>query len=351
MAKRKFEARIINPILNAIVKNLDYLTQPGNLGQLAKLGFIYEKLWYAGRYSFGYEGKIKSGYECENNPKYKLEMCDVGTEEQYDLVYDAWGMHISEGWEIPESFEGFRDLILNGKTYSELELKMLKPQKTLDEWVEIKTDPEYRYKSLYPNRKSVINNLLCTIGTGYGYSKGFIIEQASGADQDRTLYGKWENAELEPGIQKMVDKVLEDLEVELVIETRRQGYLEYQEKEKQKRGQEHRDLIEQIKSAQSDSTLNDYDDLEGLIEAIRNRRNSDPSVKKEEEYRNYYPICEYSNITKLNKDSDPSYILGAIEICRDILDHIEEEKSQRHPNGNVEYAQEFLQKDFVKQYL
>lgn len=349
MAKRKFEARIINPVLNTIIKNLDYLTEPENLGQLAKLGYMYEKLWYAGRYSFGYEGKIKSGYECEDNPKYKLEMCDVGTEEQYDLVYDAWGMHISEGWEIPESFEGFRDLILTGKTYSELELKMLKPQKTLDEWVEIKTDPEYRYKSLYPNRKSVINNLLCTIGTGYGYSKGFIIEQASGADQDRTLYGKWENAELEPGIQKMVDKVLEDPEVELVIETRRQGYLEYQEKDQESTNN-------RLKEICSDLNIKLEDDLKDisisdLTQIILGKMGKKDIQKTKEEYRTYYPICEYSNITKLDKDSDPSYILGAIEICRDILDHIEEEKSQRYPNGNVEYAQEFLQKDFVQQYL
>ena len=48
MAKRKFETRVINPILNTIAKNLDYLTQPENLGQLAKLGYMYDTLWYTG---------------------------------------------------------------------------------------------------------------------------------------------------------------------------------------------------------------------------------------------------------------------------------------------------------------
>ena len=52
----KFEENIIDPILTLIRENQEYLTQPENLPQLAKLGWMYNTLWYAGRVCWGYDG-------------------------------------------------------------------------------------------------------------------------------------------------------------------------------------------------------------------------------------------------------------------------------------------------------
>ena len=65
----KYEKHVIRPILDIIEKYQDFLCKPENLPQLAKLGFMFEKLWYAGGVSYGYNGIVqKGGYTCENNP-------------------------------------------------------------------------------------------------------------------------------------------------------------------------------------------------------------------------------------------------------------------------------------------
>lgn len=99
----KFEERIIDTILNTIKNNQVYLTQRENLPQLAKLGYMYNTLWYGGR-SASHNGVIEKNkieedgslYEydqCDDNPKYKIEMCDPENDEIENYIYDAWGMH------------------------------------------------------------------------------------------------------------------------------------------------------------------------------------------------------------------------------------------------------------------
>ena len=51
MQKQKFEERIIDKLLGVISTNLDYLTQTENIPTLGKLGHIYNRLWYAGRFT------------------------------------------------------------------------------------------------------------------------------------------------------------------------------------------------------------------------------------------------------------------------------------------------------------
>jgi hypothetical protein len=51
--KFRYEKNVIDPILKIIKDNQEYLTQPENLPQLAKLGFLYNTLWYAGRICWG----------------------------------------------------------------------------------------------------------------------------------------------------------------------------------------------------------------------------------------------------------------------------------------------------------
>lgn len=365
--KRNFEARIINPILTAIKNNLDYLTQPENLPQLAKLGYMYNTLWYGGRISFGYEGIVKEGYECEDNPKYKLEMCDVGTDEQYDWVYDAWGMHVSnDGTGV--SFEEFKAIVLNNtpKEKTEIELLGLKEFKTLEDWVELMLHPDYPYRRIFPDRQRVLDHLLCTIGNGFDYKDGYIVETSSGARMNIASYGEWQSATLAPRFKKLIDKVLNDPDVKLVVDNeleqtllwkRRRAedtakpHYELRKLSAEARGEEFTESFEDLVESIMDGSF--YDKLDEEWKKLRKTFGKDEEDEKEKpKARTYYPICEYSDISKFDKDTHPSYIAGAIEVCRDILANPEVDLEQKHHSGNnLKFAETFMKKKFVKDFI
>jgi rubrerythrin len=331
----RYERYAVRPILSAIEKHQDFLCKPENLPQLAKLGFMFERLWYAGRVAYGCSGRIKSlNYTCENNPKYELgDTIKYNSEQNENLVYDAWGMHITEK-DGGMSFEEFKELILNGKPLSDFELKLRKPNKTFDEWVSVMTDDQYQYRRLFPNRRSVANYLLCCFGTGYGYNTktGVIIKEASGADQDRDGYGDWENAKFIPQIQVAVDKVLAFEMTKLAMDAECDYINEYHAKQKEEERQSKLKFIKlllplinekrielgkeefTIDSPEIMEVVNEYYDNE--MKSILNHAN-DP--EKEEKGYEYYPICNYSIITQLDENSHPSYLREALTIAQDIV--------------------------------
>lgn len=335
----KFEKRIIDPILNTIKEHQVFLTKKENLPQLAKLGYMYNALWYAGRFA-SYEGVIEKETiieedgevcewnQCDDNPKYKIEMCEPEDDEIENYIYDAWGMHVLN--DFGPHWDEFSTIVLHGKPLSNIEQKMLKPQKTFDEWVEILTDPDYRYSSLYQNRRSVANNLLCTIGNGYGFKDGFVMYEASGADQDSTDYGDWMNAKFREDIQLIVDKIMVDPEVEKVIRAT-------EEADKKHKAEQ---LAKEIKSF--GMPFDDYIKSDGYKDVNRKfaELRGEVYIEEEEKYNAYYPICNYSIITMIEKDSHPSYIKAAVEVCEDILAHKEIENKER--KGNVSFAERFL---------
>ena len=67
---------------------------------------------------------------------------------------------------------------------------------------------------------------------------------------------------------------------------------------------------------------------------------------KEDKHRPYYPICDYSIISKLDKKSHPSYIKAGIEICEDILANAEiYQKGDNFARpSNVSFAKKFIKK-------
>lgn len=370
----KFEKEIIDPILNCIKDNQVYLTQKENLPQLAKLGYMYNTLWYAGRYSWGYGGKLWKKYEkfiddsidpkdvydesdalysaCEDNPKYKIEMCDPDDDDIENYIYDAWGMHVvDENNGI--SYDKFHKLIYDGKELSDFDVKMLKSNKTMDEWVELLTDKSYRYSMLYPNRRSVLNGLLCTIGTGYGLSKdGFIYKESSGADQDLTEYGDWENAKFRDDIQKVVDKIMESPFVEETIECLFSVIEKHRKEKEDKDYKMNKSFYNTLKKAglyKKEEGILSHHELHGRLDDyfVSMDVSSKPNSKKNNAYRKYYPISTSSKIYIIcDPESqkrcgitsiDQSYIDASIEICNDIIEHqdIEEEK-------NIKYAKKIL---------
>lgn len=327
----QFEERIIDPILKAIKENQLYLTQPENLPQLAKLGYMYNSLWYGARHA-SYKGvipKIKYeeegeetwyGEQCDENPKYKIEECDPENETIENYIYDAWGMHVSN--DFGPGWNEFRQIIIDGKPLSDGEKLLIKTNKTFDEWVEALTHPDYEYSELYNSRRSVADHLLCVIGNGYGYKNGFVISEASGADQDEAEYGDWKNAKFAPQIQEVVDKIMADPEVEKVLRFIGEEKEAYEKKK----------LSEEI--ASFGMPFKQFIKESGGFDKLFGKKGKD-------KYNPYYPICDYSIITMFDENTDPSYIKAGIEICEEILAH-EKEESKRPEN--IEFAKKFLER-------
>ena len=379
----KFEEKVINPILELIRDNQVYLTELQNLPQLAKLGFMYNTLWYAGRFCWGNKGllldpEIKKAIKeydndddndennpyryvsCEDNPKYKIKMCDPQNEEIKDLIYDAWGMHLSLSEEMYD-FNKFYNIVKHGIPLTELEKKELKINKTVEDWVEIKTDPSYRYRSIYPDRKSVLSHILCTIGNGYTWNReGFIIEEASGADQDRALYGDWQNAKLTGHIEEEVNRILSIIEVKETLNESYRYIKKAKEEEIEKEKNRWKDIMSKISGKVKDEDENGSEDDDEEIERIMNlvrsgnfgKKSEDPQIPK---YVKYYPISKTSDIYAIiDKEIqvrkgiskfDQSYIDAAIEISQDILDHEDQEL-----DANIEFARRCLHLFGIKDF-
>ena len=249
---------------------------------------------------------------------------------------------------------------------------MFKVNKTFDEWVDVLTDERYEYQ--YENRKAVASQLLCTLGSGYSLNKqGYVIQTASGADQDRDLYGDWENAIFHKDIQKVVDAILAMPEVVVTIDEtakRRQAHWDEEQKKdeesdklfykrieenglwKKEEGKLHREeLFRRLDVVWDmlDEQLNEIKAKNGDTTPVKNlmgrRRNSGKYVP-------YYPITDSSTLyaifdkekrKKLGiKEIHESYVQEGIRVCREILDNAEEENKAHHGTNNVEFAKKFL---------
>jgi hypothetical protein len=337
----KFEEEVIDPILNYIRDNQEYLTRKENLPQLAKLGYMYNTLWYTGRVCWGFDG-ILWGEEyprfevydeeypedgsfnysaCENNPKYKIEECNPINEEIEDWIYDAWAMHVSNN--NNDDWEKFKKIVLEGEELTELNKLSLVENKTYDQWEEILLHPDYKYALIFPDKKSVADHLLCVLGGGYDYKDGYIFEEAGGADQNLASYGDWKNCNFREDLKELVDRIMKIPEVEKTV-TSSYNFIDGLEKERQKK----EDLVF---AEVLDMSYEDY------LEHKAKRKTRDysdlfPEIKEEE--KTYYPISEnYANISKLDENAHISYIKKAFEICEDILANHKNEE-----NGNLEFA-------------
>jgi len=359
-----YEYRVIDKILNLIKDNQEYLTETENLPQLAKLGYMYNSLWYAGRVCWGYQGKLrgKKQYDdCEDNPKYKIEMCQPKDDRIENLIYDAWGMHVSNDMDV--TWEEFSDIVLGStkKPISELRKKELKVNKTMDEWVELLTDKAYKYP--YANRHRVLDHLLCVIGNGYGYKDGFVISEAGGADQDIALYGDWQNALLRDDINEVVKSIMEIPEVQRTIEVANEERLRWIENRKEKErkqngGKTDKEQLEEWKSFVEKALSETKQKLaDGSLDEDKIKQANELIVslegigeKDEIENHSYYPICEYSIITMLDENSHPSYIKAGLEICDDIIKYppkIGKDWNQYQKDGRIKmikFAEKFTKK-------
>jgi hypothetical protein len=81
----QYEERIIDTILNVIKDNQTYLTQKKNLPQLAKLGYMYNTLWYGGRCA-SYDGVIDKKVYAEDDG----EKSFIAGANWYKQNYNNW---------------------------------------------------------------------------------------------------------------------------------------------------------------------------------------------------------------------------------------------------------------------
>ncbi len=340
--KQKFEKEVIDVILNLIKDNQVYLTQPENLPQLAKLGYMYNTLWYAGRVSYGYDGIIdKNDHSCEDNPKYKIEMCEPDTDIIEDYIYDAWGMHINDDH---ISYNRFMNTVRGDVKINDTLLKLSQKNLSFNNYVDIFLNKEYRYNGLYDNEKSVRNYLLCTIGTGYGLNDdGFIHRKASGADMDLADYGNWQKAVFSNNIQIVVDNLLKSPYIKLALDAQTKYFNEVKSERMRNNISMYNSILNIDEVTEKLKGTLSYDELKDVEKIINDKMESrlyerEPQTKKEK-YSKYYPICEYSIISKLTKDSDDECIDAGILVCEEILKNNLEESQ-----GNVEFAKSFLKK-------
>lgn len=349
----KFEEVVINPILEYIRDNQEELTKDENLPILGKLGYMYNTLWYAGRLGWGYDSELRGGKlkevdedgdeynygDCEENPKYKIEMCNPQNDRIEDLIYDAWGMHVTNGF--GPSYDEFYKIIYDGEEMTELKKLNLKKDKTLDDWVEINMHKDYKYRS--KSRKDVLNHMLCVIGNGYDLNKDGFISSSSGTGLDKAEYGDWKNAKFTGELKSIVDNIMNMPEIKITLEYQEKKAKEYKDKSIDKRTD---DLL--MKVAKSMNIDVDGLSMKEIMELIIGDGKK-PEKPKVEPYVKYYPISKMSEICRMvDKEFltrmgiekvDPSYIKGAIEVCNDILAH----ESEEEPN-NVKYAKTILNK-------
>jgi hypothetical protein len=289
--------KIKNPYVRAMMDILGltleykkhFLDHPKDL---AWFMWKFNEIHYASRYD------KREEFTDNENPKYTVNdfFADNKVEEKYsDYVYDAWGASIH----VDDHFiRGDKTLPAEGKL-----------NKTMDEWVILKLNPAYRFHSIYPNTKRVLDHMLCTIGNGYDWNKdGFICEDGPNGT-DLTIFfgfdGKDIVRNLPKELREAAQKFLNDNDICIGVSLM-QEFLEQ----------------ERIEREDLDKMLNTV----GQKEIFR----SSPE---------YYPMSEeYSLLCTMPNNAHSSYVEAGLKICHEILGNPKES------DGNRKIAKKFISK-------
>ena len=162
-------------ILKLVKGNLDCFLS--DLPSLAYVLWKWDRLSHSGRlfkddYSKDFENNDAYGI-CENNPKYALELVTDGlNENDFDLVYDAWAISVSNEGYFRNTWKNF---------YSGSDIK--KTEYTKPSYENIKNRLMTEWPSLFPNDFSIRDHLFCVIGTGLCVSDGNIYDKTNVNDR------------------------------------------------------------------------------------------------------------------------------------------------------------------------
>lgn len=346
MKNFNFEKKVIDVILKTIKKHQLYLTKEENLPQLAKLGFIYNTLWYSGRLCWSTKGLLRTDkrnhWDCDDNPKYKIEMCNPKNDNIESLIYDAWGMHVSFEENIV-NWDSFINIVNGDIQLEDWELLEIKKNKTMNDWVKLFQNPSYPYNSMFKTEKRIYDYLLCTIGTGYEYDKesGFIFKVASGADIDKARYGNWKQCKFSKDINDIIIPLLSNDYIKETINATYNHIKELQLKRKKEYDdeieQQQIDLLKLVEEIKNEPKENN-DEVNKILQQLLDYRDNKGHIQEPKivEYQKYYPISKnYSIITMLDEKTDISILEVAYNIIMDILDNEKQEEGK-----NVSFAKQ-----------
>lgn len=274
-------------ILEIVLKEKEYLEK--NPKALAKVMYEYDDIHYSSRF---HKNENKHDWD---NPKYAVIELEEKTDAKYAaLVYDAWCASLEDNSE---------------EASHELESK---PNKTMDEIVTMSMSPEYKYSSIYPDRRSVLNHYLCVIGTGIKWNKDGFLSDA-GPDGNDMVQFKGYQSEVLP--ESIVNQFywLEDKDIVKYREVRKQKTLERIAKEK----------------AEDEKMKLLMETLKKKVEGNEKLANLFPSLTVPADHP-FYPISEkYSNITTIPDNAHESYVEASKEICEKILANPKEDERNK----------------------
>ncbi|MDO8556065.1 MAG: hypothetical protein Q7R96_02735 [Nanoarchaeota archaeon] len=311
-------------IIDTVKTSFDYFREHPQ--HLAWAMMHYELLHRVGRITF---------QACGENPKdLILDTAAALGQGDGNLLYDAWAVTVSNYHEFPDANPNLP-----------LEAKV---NKTLDEWIALKTDERYRYHDLYPNAERVKDFLLCVIGNGMGWNKdGFLTHQGP-SNVDEALFAGYTRCEekVESSIRERIlairnhylisGPVLRHLNE--VQENARRIYAGEDDgqvfrgnplsrKERAKEFEETKRRIDELLTKLAAREKKDLGEILGHFEA--------PKPKKR---KTHYPICNYSALVTMPENAHPSYVQAGIEIAHEILENPDE------PDHVKPYAADFLRK-------
>lgn len=305
-------------ILDVVVQNFDYFRERPS--HLAWAMMNYELIHRVGNYN--------------TNPKDAiLEVGEELSEEDGNLLYDAWGVTVSNGCEFPD-------------TNPNIPLES-KRNRTMDEWIELFTNPSYRFKSLFPDEFAVKNYLLCTIGTGYDWNNEGFVANVGPLGVDNDLFAGYTRSEasIDAGIR---GKILE-VRLDSRVREKADAYLReaYSVAERIYSGEDWLEALNPRAKTEREERKKIDGELEALLAKLPEDVRSELDIGKfrrkeanapELKERKHYPLSEYSNLVRMPANSHQSYVTAGIEIARNIVANPNErQKSQR-------FARKFLER-------
>ena len=291
-------------VLDTVVARRDFFEK--NPKCLAYMFMFHDEMHYASRHDTNHNRHDWT------NPKYAiLELEEEVGKEYGDLIYDAWAT------QIRTSESRLNVLPLEGKV-----------NKTLDDWVKIKTNPKYEYHSLFPNRKRVLSYLLCTIGNGSNWNKDGFLSEIGPAGIDQIIFFGYQDSfkDLPEDIQEKINEYYADKTVAKGVKKFR-SVIEESKNERIALRASHEQLLK---------TLEKTDGGKNLAKKLR----EEDSRRTEERLSDvYYPLSEgYSSICVMPANAHISYVLGALEVCDEIL------ADPRESKENKKIAKKYLSK-------
>lgn len=278
--------KAMKKILQLVVKHQKYLV--ANPPQLAHLMEEYNTLHYASRHH------PKENWHDWENLKYAvLDLKELVSPFYADLVYDAWCCP-------------FRD------EEDEIHPIKNKPNKTMDDYVAMCLDPNYRYNSLYPNRQFVLNQYLCSTGyiwSAQGYLKSRIDMGPCGNDLEQ--FKGSETCVMPDNIKKSITWT-EDVDIIL--------------------GKQNLKKSEVAKRKKDNKLRDSLDEIEKFLAKLDPKKHEEEQKQKKkdtEEHPYNEIIKDYSAIWNMPDNAHESYKLAAREVCEGILTRPKEHKRNK----------------------